>query len=374
MASRTMFSALGGGQNIGASCYYLNISGNKILLDCGMGIHNRMAYAPEAQTLIESGELSSFSQLDGIFISHAHFDHIAYLPILLENNPDINIHATYITKEIGQYIMHNGKQMSMVENAGISNMFYYMNGHGYNEKIHLSNIDVTLYPAGHIPGAAMVYIESDEGNVLYTGDFSMNETFLTGKCILPDKIKADTVIMCGVHAKHPGYVLKNHIDRIIQRIAYCIKKGQSVYLNVKQLTKGIEFVNIVNKAIEWGEIKECPIFYDDKISKLGKYFNQINIQTFSGRCSKYENFASTTGVYIGSQKPWNISDCHCIEADFSLHSDYDDICNLLDRLTLKKLFVVHTVANNDPKKEHELERSFQDITVYYPENKEMYLI
>lgn len=365
---------LGGSQYIGASCYYLKIDEDKILLDCGLGMNDKVTFGPSMHALIENDQVTSLSQLNGIFISHAHFDHIGYLPTIIEDNPNIPVFTTHITKEVGQYIMYNGKKLSTNKKAAISNMFYYMNGYGFNEKIHLPHIDITFYQAGHIPGAAMIYIESDSGTVLYTGDFSMNETALTGKCILPDNLSPDTVILCGVHAKHPQYILRDKIHSIIQKTQNCINNGQSVYLKVKQLTKGIEFVNIINTAIEYGEIKDCPIYYDDKIKDLGNYLNQLNIQTFSKRCSKYSDRIANTGVYIGSKKPFGIYSRNIIEADFSLHSDYNDICSLIERLMPKKLFIVHTADKYNAKDEHVLERKFQDITVYYPDETSMYYL
>ncbi len=34
-------------------------------------------------------------------------------------------------------------------------------------------LNVTLYPAGHIFGSAQFFLETDEGSLLYTGDFKL---------------------------------------------------------------------------------------------------------------------------------------------------------------------------------------------------------
>ncbi|HLR27034.1 MAG TPA: MBL fold metallo-hydrolase, partial [Fodinibius sp.] len=40
----------------------------------------------------------------------------------------------------------------------------------FGQPLETDHARITLYPAGHILGSAMVFVESDEGSVLYTGD------------------------------------------------------------------------------------------------------------------------------------------------------------------------------------------------------------
>jgi hypothetical protein len=201
----------------------------------------------------------------------------------------------------------------------------------------------------------------------------MHSTALTGKCVIPDNIKPDTVIMCAVHAKHPEYVIKNKINYVVAKTALSIKNRQSVYLKVSQLTKGNEFIDIMNKAIDEGKIPECTIFYDYKIKNLSSSFNEINLQTFSSRCREYTQNTRDFGIYIGSYTP-RIYPKICINADFSLHSDYGEICSLIEKLQPKKLVVVHTGTSRELEDNCVLERKYDNITVYYPENGEFYLI
>lgn len=41
----------------------------------------------------------------------------------------------------------------------------------FGEPLETDRARITLYPAGHILGSAMVFVESDDGSVLYTGDY-----------------------------------------------------------------------------------------------------------------------------------------------------------------------------------------------------------
>ena len=49
-----MFIPLGGGDNIGASCYYLKLGKNNILLDCGKGFDgSKISFSPNFYTLLK---------------------------------------------------------------------------------------------------------------------------------------------------------------------------------------------------------------------------------------------------------------------------------------------------------------------------------
>jgi putative mRNA 3-end processing factor len=41
----------------------------------------------------------------------------------------------------------------------------------FREPLETNKARITLYPAGHILGSAMLFVESEEGSVLYTGDY-----------------------------------------------------------------------------------------------------------------------------------------------------------------------------------------------------------
>ena len=82
-----------------------------------------------------------------LFVSHAHADHAP-------RNGNLHVHATPATSKL---LKARGFKVDVTEVD-----FYH--------PLETSNARITLFPAGHILGSAMVFIETDEGNLLYTGD------------------------------------------------------------------------------------------------------------------------------------------------------------------------------------------------------------
>ncbi|MGM0545856.1 MAG: hypothetical protein ACQEST_03975, partial [Bacteroidota bacterium] len=82
------------------------------------------------------------------FISHAHADH-------MPRNRNSSVYCSPNTLKLMQRRGYKG-------NATVLD---------FGDPIKIKNARVTLYPAGHILGSAMVFVESDEGSILYTGDY-----------------------------------------------------------------------------------------------------------------------------------------------------------------------------------------------------------
>ena len=46
MRNQLLFMPLGGGQQVGASCYYLRLGNSNIILDAGTGLKDEIIYNP----------------------------------------------------------------------------------------------------------------------------------------------------------------------------------------------------------------------------------------------------------------------------------------------------------------------------------------
>jgi putative mRNA 3-end processing factor len=82
------------------------------------------------------------------FISHAHADHM----------PRSSNSSVYCSSNTCKLMERRGYEGE----ASILN---------FGEPLDTENARITLYPAGHILGSAMIFVESDLGSVLYTGDY-----------------------------------------------------------------------------------------------------------------------------------------------------------------------------------------------------------
>lgn len=106
----------------------------------------------------------SGSQSKYTFISHAHTDHM----------PRGSRSRVYCTPNTRKLMLKRGFK-------GTSETLEF------EQPLETEYARITFYPAGHILGSAMVFVESDQGNVLYTGDYRTPPSPASEGFILPDQ-------------------------------------------------------------------------------------------------------------------------------------------------------------------------------------------
>ncbi len=165
MKQSNKFIALGGGDQLGGSCYYLQIDDCRILLDCGnyrdKNKNNNLI------DLLPEDIKEDFKKLDAIIISHAHEDHFGALFNNFANLKERIIFCTSTTKQLIKTKTQNFNSKS--KNVLDSTMTIpYFNPFRCNK----NKAEFMFLPAGHMEGAAMTLFFINGKSILYTGDFS----------------------------------------------------------------------------------------------------------------------------------------------------------------------------------------------------------
>ncbi|TAH40668.1 MAG: 3',5'-cyclic-nucleotide phosphodiesterase [Betaproteobacteria bacterium] len=133
-----------------------------ILVDCGTGVGDL--------------ELDALARIDHIFISHAHLDHIAALPLLIDSVGDsrgapIIIHATAETIRILHSHVFNWliwPDFSTIPDR--HRPFIRFQPIRVNETVRLGRRSITAQPAHHTVPAVSFCLDSGAGQLIYSGD------------------------------------------------------------------------------------------------------------------------------------------------------------------------------------------------------------
>ncbi len=376
------FIALGGTDYIGASSYYLEIDDTKILLDFGANILPEYPIYPQYETLFSSKHNSEFfnslSQLDALLISHGHYDHIGGLTKFTNLAPNVPIYATNTTKELAIHLFYDKIYMNsklsghklLYKDIELDKAIERLHSVTYSKSFLINKIKVTFYEAGHIPGAAMIFLESKECSVLYAGDFLKEGTYLTSGYLLPKELKVDTLILCGTHAKHPFYKNTVTINLIVYKIRGKLTSfNKTVYCAVKQLTKGVEILQAILRYF-----KNIDVYLDETLWNLCQKLDKLDYQTLNGRCKKFSvnrYFTPKSGIYIGGNK-YRSYFAESVEHDFSLHATFEDCAELIKTYKPLHAFLVHSPNDRNTFGNTALEEAFESVQVISPKIGNVY--
>ncbi|HAB51867.1 MAG: exonuclease [Ignavibacteria bacterium RIFOXYB2_FULL_35_12] len=282
------FLPLGGADEIGANCYYLNIAGTGIILDCGMHPQKTGLNSLPQFSLIEN------LPVDYALISHAHQDHLMSLPFLVKKHPYIRIITSRQTRELAELTLHNSVSIMQKELERDNSFQAYT-----HEEIDLLSqtidfkptkdvfeiesfkhkssepIKVSFHDAGHILGSVGILIEHNGKNIFYTGDINLtNQTLLKG-CELP-KQKVDTLILeCTYGATDSASILSwtKEAERFAAEANKILNQGGSILIPVFALGKMQEILSTIWKLMERNKLTATDIYTGGIGTKINRLYD-----------------------------------------------------------------------------------------------------
>ncbi len=283
------FLPLGGAGEIGANCFYINICGTGIILDCGM---HPQKIGLEA---LPSFDLIKDSPIDYVLISHAHQDHLGAVPYLVQRHPYVRIISTPQTRALAELTLHNSvailKQQLTEEDKLkiytheeidllIQSIEYKAYGedfvlNGYNPRSE-SSVKTNFYDAGHILGSAGILLECDNERIFYTGDINLNNQALIPGADLPD-VEVDILVLETTYGGTDSSTILNWKDealRLSSSINKIINAGGSILIPVFSLGKMQEILTTIWNLMQSKKLTQTDIYTGgiaDKISRVYDY-------------------------------------------------------------------------------------------------------
>lgn len=177
---------LGATETVTGSKYLLETDSKKVLIDCGLFQGRKELRLMNWEKLPVKA-----SSIDCIILTHAHIDHSGYIPRLVKQGFKGKIYCTQATKDLCGIMLPDTGHLQE-EDADAANRHHYSKHHPalplYTEfeairalrqfkalPINTSHkldkdFSFSLHPAGHIPGACFVRVESNGISVLFSGD------------------------------------------------------------------------------------------------------------------------------------------------------------------------------------------------------------
>ncbi len=264
---------LGGADEVGASCTLVEIAGKHLLVDAGIRISPRSSRGIQNSHLPDLQPITGIGGPDFVLVTHAHTDHTGALPLVMEQYPQVPVLATAATQALtrvlqldAQRIMKSRQdeegELPLFDAIAVQRLLDAFQTIDFNKPVKLSeNLQVTYYTAGHIAGAAVVVVESNEGTLVFSGDISKSEQ-RTVKSVAVPPVKADALIL---ESTYGGRLHANRVGeekRLIQTLLKVTARGGKVLIPAFALGRAQE---VIQTLLAHGDELDVPVFVDGMV-------------------------------------------------------------------------------------------------------------
>lgn len=266
----------GGAMEIGGSCIYLRAAGKGILFDAGIRQGGAKDPIPDFRLIQQQGGV------DAILVSHAHMDHTGTLPMISKAYPQARIYMTAMTADLVRVLLFDSLKImdrregeiphyAQQDVTAMLNRIYPLN---YRARFSIfDNLFVTFYPAGHIAGAACIYLETEEGTLFYSGDFcSFPQKTIEGIHI--PKLRPDVAVVETTYGDRLHANRQVEEGNLISLVGECVRQGDKVLIPAFALGRSQEVLLLLKSAIQNGQIPPVPVYVDGMVRDINSMYER----------------------------------------------------------------------------------------------------
>ena len=276
--------------DIGASAWFVDLDGHRLLLDAGM--HPKR----EGREGLPAFKFVRNEEVDAVAISHCHHDHVGALPVAVRHFPKAHVLMSELSYFIIERVLHNSvnvmtrqrdelgiREYPLYTHDEVDELAPQFQGFRYNREVEWAAFHkaragfpsptLEFYDAGHTLGSAGIMLRGKKETLFYTGDVCFHDQTILRAARFED-VKADVLIMettRGNRAARPGVTRESEIERLTAAIHRVLKRKGCVLIPSFALGRTQEILALLALLMRTGKLKPQPIY----IGGLGRVFTEI---------------------------------------------------------------------------------------------------
>ncbi|RNG31599.1 MBL fold metallo-hydrolase [Streptomyces botrytidirepellens] len=178
---------LGGGTEIGGSCLLVELGDTRVLVDAGIRNDDRTDHV--APRLLDT-ELASGPPVTAVVVTHAHNDHGGWVPAVVRRWPGARVLCSSATAELLPLMWQDTAQLmrrraderrrwgersadAPYGRAEVNAASRAIEDLPFGFRVPIGDLDIELFPAGHILGSAGVVVRGAGRRIVVSGDVSV---------------------------------------------------------------------------------------------------------------------------------------------------------------------------------------------------------
>jgi predicted metal-dependent RNase len=268
----TSLISLGGFAEVGRSSLLLSTNESSVLLDCGLNTYTN-------DPLLRYPRFDSLglrlSEIDAILLTHAHFDHTGFLPVLFKYGFTGPVYCTeptaYLMFLLFREFVKNDNAYSNYNELDVEKVYSHLIFLNYNIVTDLTpEIKVTPYNAGHILGSSSFHFHIGNGdhNFVYTGDIKFGKSAYLENAVW-NFPRVETLLIEGTNGgREDSFIPREESEvKLIEEINKTIKIKKIVLMPTQLIGTSQEMIVTLNQLIKEKKIKKCKIYVDELIAE-----------------------------------------------------------------------------------------------------------
>ncbi|MGK0208876.1 MAG: KH/beta-lactamase-domain protein [Patescibacteria group bacterium] len=265
-------TVLGGGRQVGRSCFLLQTPISKVMIDCGVDVSSS---GRDQFPYLDAPELDLVN-LDAVILSHSHLDHSGLMPYLYKMGYKGPIYMTAPTRDVSALmaldfigVAYKQAAAPLFKSTDVREMVKHSIALNYGEVTDITpDVRITLYNAGHTLGSAMIHFNIGNGlhNFVYSADikYGRSRSLEGASTYFP---RLETLQLESTYGgKDNNYPpRKVSEDELIAFINDVVKDGGRVLLPELGTGHAQEKMLMIEEAIRLGKLPKVPVYIDGMI-------------------------------------------------------------------------------------------------------------
>jgi metallo-beta-lactamase family protein len=276
----TKLTFIGAARTVTGSKYLLDVSGRKILIDCGL-------FQGLKELRVRNWEPLPFdaSELSAVVLTHAHLDHTGYLPRLVANGYHGRVFCTPGTVDLCKLVLPDSARLQE-EDAREANRMRYskhspalplyresdafralsqLQAVSFNTPMSLINgVNIEFINAGHLLGSSFIKMTITGGlSILFGGDLGRY-----ARPVLPDPSAPPPTDILLLESTYGDRIHEpdDQGARLASIIKETIARGGKVIIPAFAIGRVEEVLYRIKHLEDRGQIPELPVFLDSPMA------------------------------------------------------------------------------------------------------------
>lgn len=282
---------LGAARTVTGSRFLVQTDRSRVLVDCGMfqgkkelRLRNWAGFPVDPRTI------------DAVVLSHAHLDHVGYLPALGVQGFEGSVYSTVSTRRLAEVVLKDSGRIQEADAERANRKGYtkhrpalplYTEADAeavmdlfvpvpFGESLRIApDVQLRLTYAGHILGSASVTLELDGTTVCFSGDLGR-----PGHPVLnpPEPPTAAATVVVESTYGDEEHVEEDGTEELGAVISRTIARGGSVVIPAFAVDRTEIILHSLRRLTEAGVIPQVPMFLDSPMARsaLGLYLRAVS--------------------------------------------------------------------------------------------------